>query len=47
MKEKVKIGGCGFPWHCHRWFISRELERHGWKVVHIIDDKRNWVPRAG
>ena len=36
-----------FPWRCHRRFISRELERHGWRVVHIIDDKRSWVPRQG
>jgi uncharacterized protein (DUF488 family) len=36
-----------FPWRCHRRFISRELEKRGWKVVHIIDDKRTWVPRAG
>lgn len=34
-----------FPWRCHRRFISLELEKHGWKVVHIIDDKRSWVPR--
>lgn len=36
-----------FPWRCHRRFISLELEKHGWKVVHIIDDKRSWVPRSG
>ena len=36
-----------FPWRCHRRFISRELERDGWRVVHIIDDKRSWVPRQG
>ncbi len=23
-----------FPWRCHRRFISLELEKHGWKVVH-------------
>lgn len=35
-----------FPWRCHRRFISLELEKHGWKVVHIIDSKRSWVPRS-
>lgn len=34
-----------FPWRCHRRFISRELEKGGWKVVHIIDNKRSWVPK--
>jgi uncharacterized protein (DUF488 family) len=33
-----------FPWRCHRRFISLELERRGWRVVHVIDDKRSWVP---
>ena len=35
-----------FPWRCHRRFIGLELERHGWKVVHIIDNKRSWVPKS-
>lgn len=35
-----------FPWRCHRRFISLELERYGWKVVHIIDSQRSWVPRS-
>jgi len=34
-----------FPWRCHRQFISLELEKRGWRLVHIIDDKRSWVPR--
>ena len=35
-----------FPWRCHRRFISIELEKRGWRVVHIIDEKRSWVSRG-
>ncbi len=35
-----------FPWKCHRRHISAALEERGWKVVHILDDQRDWVPRA-
>ena len=34
------------PWRCHRRFIAFELERRGWEVVHIIDEKRTWQPKA-
>jgi len=30
------------PWRCHRRFIGRSLRERGWKVVHIIDEKRVW-----
>jgi uncharacterized protein (DUF488 family) len=33
-----------FPWKCHRRWISRELHRRGWRVEHIIDKGRVWVP---
>jgi len=33
------------PWRCHRRFIGRELETGGFRVEHIIDEKRRWVPR--
>lgn len=33
------------PWRCHRRFIGRELERDGFMVEHVIDEKRRWVPR--
>ena len=33
------------PWRCHRRFIGFELERRGWQVVHIIEEKRYWQPR--
>jgi len=35
-----------FPWKCHRRFISQELEKKGWSVVHIIDEKRIWEPKS-
>jgi uncharacterized protein (DUF488 family) len=36
------------PWRCHRRFIAFELERRGWQVIHIIDEKRDWQPgKAG
>ncbi len=34
-----------FPWRCHRRFISAELERKGWQIRHIIDEKRVWRPK--
>ena len=33
------------PWRCHRRFIGMELERRGWQVIHVIDQKRSWIPR--
>lgn len=33
-----------FPWRCHRRFIASELESRGWRVHHIIDPGRDWVP---
>jgi len=32
-----------FPWRCHRRFISLELEKQGWQVIHIIDQGRDWL----
>jgi len=34
-----------FPWKCHRKWISRELNRRGWEVDHIIDKGKVWVPK--
>ncbi len=34
------------PWRCHRRFIGQELERDGFKVTHVIDEKRVWMPRG-
>ncbi len=33
-----------FPWRCHRRWIARRLAQRGWKVVHILDKGREWVP---
>ena len=33
------------PWRCHRRYISLELESRGWKVIHIIDTDRLWIPK--
>lgn len=35
------------PWRCHRRFIAREMERHGFMVSHVIDQERTWTPRDG
>jgi uncharacterized protein (DUF488 family) len=32
------------PWRCHRRFIARALEARGWRVVHIIEPHRVWMP---
>ena len=33
------------PWKCHRRFIASALRQRGWRVVHVIDAERDWVPR--
>jgi len=45
-KRAVIICAERFPWRCHRRFISLELEKHGWRVIHIIDARRSWVPKS-
>jgi uncharacterized protein (DUF488 family) len=34
-----------FPWKCHRAFISQELEKKNFKVIHIIEKGRIWKPK--
>ncbi|MFQ5803153.1 MAG: DUF488 family protein, partial [Candidatus Methylomirabilales bacterium] len=34
------------PWKCHRRFIASELERRGWRVIHIIDKDHTWEPQS-
>jgi len=34
-----------FPWKCHRAFVSQELEKKGFKVIHIIEKDRIWEPK--
>ncbi|KPJ53925.1 hypothetical protein AMJ39_02760 [candidate division TA06 bacterium DG_24] len=28
------------PWRCHRRYISRALETRGWRVIHLLDERR-------
>ncbi len=32
------------PWRCHRRHIAAALVDRGWRVVHVIDAERDWVP---
>jgi uncharacterized protein (DUF488 family) len=34
-----------FPWSCHRRFIAQDLEKRGWRVIHILDEERTWEPK--
>jgi uncharacterized protein (DUF488 family) len=34
-----------FPWRCHRRFIAQDLEKQGWRVIHILDEERTWEPK--
>ena len=34
-----------FPWRCYRRWVAKELTERGWKVIHIIEKGRIWVPR--
>lgn len=33
------------PWKCHRRYIAAALQQRGWRVVHVIDAEREWIPR--
>ena len=32
------------PWRCHRRWIGQSLMKEGWEVIHIVDEKRTWIP---
>ena len=34
------------PWRCHRRFIAAELEKLGWSVTHVINEKHGWTPKT-
>lgn len=46
-KEKNLVMICAekFSWKCHRIFITRELEKMGYRITHIIDKDRIWDPK--
>lgn len=46
-QEKTSVISCSerFPWKCHRKWISRELQKRGWHVKHIIDKGKVWTPQ--
>lgn len=45
-EETVLMCAERFPWRCHRRYISRALEDKGWKVIHIIDKDKTWIPKS-
>lgn len=44
-KKAVILCAERLPWRCHRRFISRQLLQRGWRVSHVIDEKRSWEPK--
>lgn len=32
-----------FPWKCHRRFIAQALEKNGWRVIHILGERKTWI----
>ena len=47
-RDRVSAIVCAerLPWRCHRRFIARELEKRGWKVNHVLDKERSWIPKV-
>jgi uncharacterized protein (DUF488 family) len=43
-KKSVILCAERLPWRCHRRFTTSGLEKRGWQVEHIIDEKRTWIP---
>jgi uncharacterized protein (DUF488 family) len=33
------------PWRCHRRWIGDSLIAKGWRVIHIVDERRTWESR--
>lgn len=44
-KNTVVICAEKLPWKCHRAFISRELEKKNFELIHIIEKERTWQPK--
>lgn len=45
-REKRSAFFCAekFPWRCHRRWVAAKLMQRGWKVIHIIERGRVWIP---
>jgi len=45
-REKKTAFFCSerFPWKCHRRYVAEGLSQRGWKVIHIIEKGRIWIP---
>lgn len=43
-KKKTSAIVCAekFPWWCHRRFISKALQKKGFKILHILDKIKTW-----
>ena len=46
-KEKRTAFFCSerFPWKCHRRWVSGKLIQKGWRIIHIIEKERVWIPK--
>lgn len=45
-QNKLSVILCAekLPWNCHRKWISKELYKNGWDIVHIIEKGKLWTP---
>lgn len=34
------------PWKCHRRWVAKKLTERGWKVIHIIEKGKIWIPSS-
>jgi uncharacterized protein (DUF488 family) len=45
-RERKSVFFCSekFPWKCHRRWVAGKLIQKGWKVIHIIEKGKVWIP---
>ena len=43
-KNKIAVIICAekFPWRCHRFYLTKEIEKKGWQVIHLLDKEKTW-----
>ena len=41
-KRLVLVCSERLPWKCHRRYVGRQLEKKGFRVIHIIEKDRSW-----